>query len=107
VHHVVSAAERRDHVGSEGFGDRELFSGDLVESLSPHAEVGVAEVWLVQRQPVGEEVRPAAVVPVSGSGSSRPSVQLLPSATNRVVADGDRTSCFELAMKTGRKAVRR
>jgi hypothetical protein len=32
-------------------------------------------------------------------------VQLLPSATNRVVADGDRTSCFEIAMKTGRKAL--
>ena len=62
-------------------------------------------VWLVQRQPVGEEVHPGAVVPVSGSGSSRPSVQLLPSATNRVVADGDRTSCFEIAMKTGRKAL--
>jgi hypothetical protein len=46
VHHVVSAAERRDHVGSEGFGDREFFGGDLVELLSLHAEVGVAKSGL-------------------------------------------------------------
>ena len=58
--HVVEPGEDAGQVRLQRQRGLELLLAHLPGELAPHREVGVVQLGLVHRQPLGEPVRPAA-----------------------------------------------